>query len=61
MKRKLLAALCVAAMTSAMLAGCGSETTTEETQTEETANETDTLLMRPRRTLHRRKVPDRLR
>lgn len=42
MKRKLLAALCVAAMTSAMLAGCGSETTTEETQTEETANETDT-------------------
>lgn len=42
MKRKLLTALCVAAMTSAMLAGCGSETTTEETQTEETANETDT-------------------
>ena len=40
MKRKLLAVFCAAAMTSVMLAGCGSNTTTEDTQAEDAAEET---------------------
>ena len=40
MKRKLLAALCVTAMSAGLLAGCGSSDKTEEsTKTEETAKE----------------------
>ena len=42
MKRKLLAALCVTAMSAGLLAGCGSSDKTEEsTKTEETAKEGD--------------------
>ena len=46
MKRKLLAALCVTAMSASLLAGCGSSdkteepTKTEETTKEETSNQT---------------------
>ena len=41
MKRKLLAALCVTAMSAGLLAGCGSSDKTEEsTKTEETAKGT---------------------
>ena len=40
MKRKLLAALCITAMSAGLLAGCGSSDKTEEsTETEETAKE----------------------
>ena len=40
MKRKLLAALCVTAMSASLLAGCGSSDKTEEpTKTEETTKE----------------------
>ena len=40
MKRKLLAALCVTAMSAGLLAGCGSSDKTEEsTKTEETVKE----------------------
>ena len=40
MKRKLLAALCVTAMSAGLLVGCGSSDKTEEsTKTEETAKE----------------------
>ena len=40
MKRKLLAALCITAMSAGLLAGCGSSDKTEEsTKTEETAKE----------------------
>ena len=48
MKRKLLAALCVTAMSASLLAGCGSSdkteesTKTEETTKEETSNQTET-------------------
>ena len=48
MKRKLLAALCVTAMSASLLAGCGSgdkteePTKTEETTKEETSNQTET-------------------
>ena len=40
MKRKLLAALCVTAMSASLLAGCGSSDKTEDTtKTEETTKE----------------------
>ena len=48
MKRKLLAALCVTAMSASLLAGCGSSdktedtTKTEETKTEETSDQEKT-------------------
>lgn len=43
MKRKLLAALCVTAMSASLLAGCGSSDKTEDTaKTEEAADQTET-------------------
>ena len=42
MKRKLLAALCVTAMSAGLLAGCGSSDKTEETAKEETSSQEET-------------------
>ena len=42
MKRKLLAALCVTAMSAGLLAGCGRSTKTEETAKEETSSQEET-------------------
>ena len=41
MKRKIAAVFCAAALTSVMLAGCGTEGGAEDTQTEETAETTE--------------------
>ena len=43
MKRKLLAALCVTAMSAGLLAGCGSSDKTEETETKAASSDSDNV------------------